>query len=205
LRSTSGGIKINPHLHIHSTDAGGTRLVEGEALPRLQSDQKFRRGHLDYIDNACLQFITKASSFLGMRQLQAWIDSLHAEVSRAMLGGSPRKTTSFLCFQTSQHRNRSKGCRTFFAILGGVWVFHISVTLATPAGFHPMLAQKLCAKVHAEKMWSAVSSAALQISQVASSRMCLQARAALHCILTCVSSHPKNFTRGGAKFFQTKV
>ena len=59
-------------------------------------------GRLDYIKSANLQLLAIASSFLEMRQLQFLIDSLHVEVRWATSGGSPRNTTSFLCFQISQ-------------------------------------------------------------------------------------------------------
>ena len=69
-------------------------------------------------------------------------------------------------------------------------MFHSSLTLAMLPGNHPMLVQKVWMNEHSEKMWSADSTAALQTSQVASSRMFLRARASRQWILIFLLSIP---------------
>jgi len=87
------------------------RWVKGMAL--VTNTEPGDRESVDYIIKTSLHCLANDSSFLGMRQLQALIDSLQAALSRAMSGAIPLKTTSFLSFQISQRR-RSRGFSTSF-------------------------------------------------------------------------------------------
>jgi hypothetical protein len=157
------------------------------------------------MSNEFLHLVAREVFRRGILQAQERADSLQATTRWSMFGCSPRKTTSFLCFQISQQQSRMVGWAMSGWTLGGVWVSQSSAIGAILSGFHPIRLQKLLTKLHSEKMWSAVSSACPQISQVASWRMVLVTRAVLQLILFFVSSQAKNLTLGGAKLRQRNL
>lgn len=86
---------------------------------------------------------------------------------RCSVAGPWRRRRSFF-FQISQHKSKSRRCRTRFATFGGGTVCQSLSTLAMLPGVQPIAAQKFWAKGHSEKMWSAISSACLHTSHVGS-------------------------------------
>jgi len=126
-QATTGGTK-SPYLIIlpQMPDMSGGWRPQGpsSALRQLQGKQQQDGKRSDYIQLIDLQKAERRVAFLGKRHCHRLADSLQATTSLSMFGGSFRKTTSCLCFHSSQQQRRIQVGATFSGVPGGVFVSH---------------------------------------------------------------------------------